>query len=980
MISSSNCSGLCPIGWMCPVSSTAAKNFPCSRTAMVHCPMGSSHQLATSEGYYAISSFAAQGGGFGAQEMCPRGSFCLGGIRKLCPAGRFGRTPQETNTSCTGSCLPGYFCPAGSISEKQAPCGTHAVFCPAGSTSPTAVQRGHYTTGTYNKHIPYVIQNNTYEYLGGVDKSSYHFDSEVVVEVSGGSRAVVHATEQRICEAGYYCLLDGIRHPCPSGRYGSSEGMGSQDCSGPCPEGHFCVEGSVMPSECGNHTVFCPLGSATPLLVMAGYYSVPAGGDSKRRTSEKKCEPGHFCDQGIRKYCLPGTWGGTFGLISAHCDGPCEAGFFCPLGSQSPQEVMCGDATRYCPIGSHLPIAVAAGYYSTGGNESTRFGQTVSPMGHFASLGLLFVCPAGTYGASEGLTTALCSGRCLVPGYYCPARSTSPTMHVCGGDGFICPAPASAPLAVTAGFYTADYLQQSCPPGQYRDWSLSIDQSLRSSSPSSHSVIVTAELTPECQLCPEGTFKPISGDRSSECRMCDHRHSTYTADRLVCQCTTVTKSGFISHFDLHTGACATLSVDQVALLNDGEWATNISVTWSRQYECEPGYYAVSGRRHRCPAGRYGALPRQSNPQCAGPCAPGYFCSEASVSPFSVPCGQANLICPEGVATPIIVPPGFYSNEDLPEHLRTNQLICPPGYYCPGDGRRYDCPPGTYADQPGTFSPICLGQCDPGYYCIGRADSRRQFACGGVNVFCVTGSSAPQPVHGGFYGISTGPDAGKIALYDPANTTYSAELVCEPGYYCIAGVKFPCPPGRFGWRYGATSALCGGLCAPGHYCPSYLVKSEHPDAPPHTIWPGKPHLSAAEYKCGGNQFFCPAGSFFPRYVGGGNFTIGGDKDNATRSGQEICPPGTYCDADGIMQFCPKGRFGSSSGLMVQACTGWCPSGFFCLAGTSKPTPCEDNHYSESAAYVCSPCPGSAKRPGASSAIPPCKDSRLCCTRG
>ena len=45
-------------------------------------------------------------------------------------------------------------------------------------------------------------------------------------------------------------------------------------------------------------------------------------------------------------------------------------------------------------------------------------------------------------------------------------------------------------------------------------------------------------------------------------------------------------------------------------------------------------------------------------------------------------------------------------------------------------------------------------------------------------------------------------------------------------------------------------------------------------------------------------------------------------------------GTYC-SDGIVNLCPKGRYGSSIGSSVSTCTGWCPAGHYCPAGTAEP---------------------------------------------
>jgi hypothetical protein len=183
---------------------------------------------------------------------------------------------------------------------------------------------------------------------------------------------------------------------------------------------------------------------------------------------------------------------------------------------------MCGDPNRYCPEGSFAPITVRSGYFSIGNTESTRYNEMVAPVGHFASLGLLYTCAAGFFGASVGLSTHTCSGPCNINGYYCPGKhnfsslsfrecnnncllsagSTSPFMFACGGDDFYCPAQVAAPIHVSEGFYTADYRDSQCPPGMWRNWTLSVDVSI-----GHESVMVTESSVPDCQLCPNNTYK-----------------------------------------------------------------------------------------------------------------------------------------------------------------------------------------------------------------------------------------------------------------------------------------------------------------------------------------------------------------------------------------------------------------------------------------------------------------------------------------
>jgi hypothetical protein len=198
-----------------------------------------------------------------------------------------------------------------------------------------------------------------------------------------------------------------------------------------------------------------------------------------------------------------------------------------------------------------------------------------------------------------------------------------------------------------------------------------------------------------------------------------------------------------------------------------------------QKECEPGYYCQSGLRRACKPGTFGSVYRASDPDCSGLCKPGYFCPIASSRENQMPCGAAHLICPIGSPTPTIVPAGYYSNEDSREELRSYMKVCDPGYYCPGDGRRYLCPNGTYAAEPGSTTPQCQGLCNHGYYCTEGSTSPTQFECGSANAYCVRGSGSPQQVSPGFYGVFTGPDAGAQALWNPRNTVCFISLTCSP---------------------------------------------------------------------------------------------------------------------------------------------------------------------------------------------------------
>jgi hypothetical protein len=316
-----NCSGSCPEGWYCPSGSIDPFAFSCSTgsdSGTTFCPAGSERPIPTAEGYYAVNPHSTTGGGFGAQVICPRGSYCLQGQRHLCPGGTFGPRIRETNPQCAGECSPGFYCPAGSIHTEQVQCPDAASYCPRGSAAPIPVTIGYYTVGHFQQD--YVIEpTDGYFTVGndgiGSDGKNYSYT------VSTGLRnkfAETARSGQAICEAGYYCLSDGIKRKCPVGRYGSSAGLSTASCSGYCAAGYYCEEGSPLERQyvCGGADRFCPPGSPAARPVHPGYYTVQLQDeDPAKAAAERRCEPGFYCVAGIKRVCDRGTWGGEFGLV-----------------------------------------------------------------------------------------------------------------------------------------------------------------------------------------------------------------------------------------------------------------------------------------------------------------------------------------------------------------------------------------------------------------------------------------------------------------------------------------------------------------------------------------------------------------------------------------------------------------------------------------------------------------------------------------
>jgi hypothetical protein len=90
-----------------------------------------------------------------------------------------------------------------------------------------------------------------------------------------------------------------------------------------------------------------------------------------------------------------------------------------------------------------------------------------------------------------------------------------------------------------------------------------------------------------------------------------------------------------------------------------------------------------------------------------------------------------------------------------------------------------------------------------YYCDGGSATPTQHACGGVDKYCPRGSGAPIIALAGEFTMG------------PTNATRNATAPCPSGFYCLGGVKLPCPAGRFGCADRLGSEECNGPCTAGN---------------------------------------------------------------------------------------------------------------------------------------------------------------------
>ncbi|DAZ92498.1 TPA: hypothetical protein N0F65_012728 [Lagenidium giganteum] len=984
LLRNKHCSADCPAGFYCPPGSSAP--IECGDPS-VYCPIRSAAPTQVPQGFYSVGVAARQRASV---LPCPPGEYCNLGTRYPCPAGSYGATPGLASAACSGLCPAGFYCPERTSQPLPCAAGTFGAsvglsdaycsgpcaagfYCPAGSITATARECGSGSFCPPGSAAPLRADPGFYV-------------------INGDSRV---APRQMECPVGSFCV-DGIARLCPPGTYGNRTRLASSACAGPCAPGYFCPIGSTSATqnECGDASVFCPEGSAVPTPVSSGYFTVgprsppatEAGDqvvddrDATVRFAQRRCNPGSYCVNGVRAPCPPGTFGGSFGLATAACDGLCSAGYYCPVHSISSTQFECGGSDLYCPVGSATPRIADSGYCTTGGGDDamTRSAQVLAPAGSYAWHGVCFLCPPGRYGATPGMAHPQCTDVCQ-SGYYCPPGSTSPTELECGSAGVYCPQGSRLPFPVDTGFYTSLGLREECPPGRFRDYTQSTNSFFDLVTGRSPVAVNYGDylfpLAP-CVLCPKGSFKPQPGDSAGLCQPCPYFVASSSPDGRTCVCFRLPGGASYNaktsqlHF---TGTTCELVAIRTPLLGVPD-ATNSLYTRAVERPCEPGYFCVDGVRKPCPAGSYGIRRFETNPLCNGLCEAGYYCPLASTSSRAVQCGNANVYCPAGSPMPLPVLPGYYSirspppnmanvvattpatsrnlvgtslsyigwNASISEPIRDAQMQCEPGYYCVF-GRKFICPAGRYGAQSGLTSPKCSGLCKRGYYCPPGSTSPTERACGsfasgafgGSDQVCATGTGIPTPIARGYYSVGG------------SNMTRFFQRPCEPGFYCKNGIKRQCPAGTYGATSGLSTPECSGKCRAGYYCPSY---------------PSPPSTSPTQFECGNVTLYCPEGTGnAPLPVLGGFFSIGagdntGDQRNTTRTAQQRCPRGHYC-RNAIVIRCPVGTYGDEEGLTATYCKGWCPAGYYCPTGTSDyaSNPCPAGSYATIGAGACTQCP-------------------------
>lgn len=854
----------------------ATQPMPCDSPTHF-CPAEAPAPTLVATGYHSV---AQPSGTFVAQAACQPGKYCRDGVQFDCPAGRYGAAPGLATPACSGPCAPGHYCKSSSISPTQHECGGAEWWCPEGSASPSHV-----------KDAP--IRSYTATYSVAADKNTLDDSADV--------RA--GALE---CPRGWYCQ-HGVARRCPAGRFGGLTGESSSQCAGQCDAGYYCPAGSAhaQARACGAgldipQSVFCGPGSPAPTTAPPGMYTF--GGTKMSRTDVAACPPGSFCEHGLQAPCPAGRWAAQAGSSSPACESACRAGYFCPRGSNLAAAEPCGNSSVYCPPGSGHPLPAPPGWYTLALREDA----------------------AAPDHALRWLATA------SMPTSQGHPDTTQPVWEMRGVAGADASAllPADM-LSVAANASAGEQLGQVAvplEPGQVAAFLQGKGARAR--------LAARLRLQLARLAAPHGAAVLEAADGSA--------------------------STFLHHVESAVQLGAPVGVvlsRRLGELSPNLWMADASAdtssTRSAVALCPRGHYCHVGLLVQCPAGTYGAERGLSSANCSGLCHPGYFCPPGTPSATEHACGTAAMYCPIGSAAPLVVQPGYYSVGSTPDTAH-EQRICPAGYYC-SQGLKLACPGGTFGETDGLATDACSGPCEAGWFCPPASIRARQLPCLGPDVFCPAGSAAPVQVSPGYYTVGgiTARDGGVVAASQPMacawrygaagtvpshtsgdavlHSTYvgvlqawdasrfctgaalgdavrrTAQAACEPGSFCRGGLRYECPPGRYGTAWASDRPLCDGECAAGYFC----------------SWGS---FNASQAACGGPDRYCPPGSGAPTAARLGYFT-NENSGNTTRSAEEPCLPGHYCQA-GLRYPCAPGRYAALPGTYSSSCEGPCAPGYYC----------------------------------------------------
>lgn len=416
-------------------------------------------------------------------------------------------------------------------------------------------------------------------------------------------------------------------------------------------------------------------------------------------------------------------------------------------------------------------------------------------------------------------------------------------------------------------------------------------------------------------------------------------------------------------------------IEKVLSCEDGNFMNpNFDIT-STCSTCQPSFYCVNARKYQCPINTWsnsGATGCSELSKCPSGfmctnkiqenCPTGYFCAS----------GVSN-ICPKGSyctnGNNIICPTGTYNELTgkilLSDCLRCstgsyctngNRIICPTGSYCT-DGIRNICPSGSYNNTTGNTGINSCMICPAGSFC---ADGINQIC--GISTWSDAGASYCQ------YRDKVPPGYHYDQSYfggDYKNDTKHVKIECDPGYYCINGLRRECPINTWSEALESSSS-----CKQMRLCPEGNACGTKKKVQCSTgTWSDPGQSTCSPISSCPEGFMC--GNLVRRQCATGTWSNSGQSTcssistcpagSACGSGKRVlCATGTWSDNGATTCLaasqCPAGyyiNYTNSTGTFTGGIKVLCEEGFRCSNGIK--TMCPTGQFSNDGASICMICP-------------------------
>ncbi|GMH73197.1 hypothetical protein TL16_g06118 [Triparma laevis f. inornata] len=345
-------------------------------------------------------------------------------------------------------------------------------------------------------------------------------------------------------------------------------------------------------------------------------------------------------------------------------------------------------------------------------------------------------------------------------------------------------------------------------------------------------------------------------------------------------------------------------------------------------ECNPGYYSNDPNGAStctlCP----NDMVSSSGASVCSACPAGYDCS-----------GGETVICD----------PGKYSNGDTAGCVPTDHNSCLPGSYQPSTSQSscLACPPGKYQNHEGQDA--CIN-CPPGFFCPER--TVHPIKCGSVALFCPLNSETVDTSEEGYY---------TTPLSTETITRREGQAICEVGFACVGGVKFPCDGiGQYADEQGLSA--CKTATA------GYRPNDNHDGVVPCTAGTYSIGGTSECTPCDPDKFSAAAAAGCTSFKSCGAGTFVSSPGNSTSDVEcEDCPAGKA--STGTQTTCDEcnsdGQYADEQGLSAckTATAGHHPNG-----NRDGLNPCPAQTYSIGGSDTCSACPaGTHSKEGSAGCI-------------